>query len=131
MTPESGKIGAYVGYKVSAINPDFKYSFGLGESIMVGAEETWAQTKLTFSIFSSLIKNLIVPATPKDRTEAMGSVGGPIAVGSLFVDLVKSHAGITLVLAITAILSINLGAFNLLPIPALDGGRFVSMVIVE
>jgi regulator of sigma E protease len=30
---------------------------------------------------------------------------------------------------LTAIISVNLGIFNLLPIPALDGGRFVFIML--
>jgi len=51
-------------------------------------------------------------------------VGGPIAIGGLFVQLVSAKVGATVILTVAALLSINLGAFNLLPLPALDGGRF-------
>ncbi|USN59561.1 MAG: site-2 protease family protein [Candidatus Peribacteria bacterium] len=37
--------------------------------------------------------------------------------------------GIIFLLIIGAIISINLGVFNLLPIPALDGGRFAFIVL--
>ena len=33
------------------------------------------------------------------------------------------------VLNITAVISINLGVFNLIPFPALDGGRFLFLII--
>jgi regulator of sigma E protease len=33
------------------------------------------------------------------------------------------------VLNITAVISINLGVFNLLPFPALDGGRFIFLAV--
>ena len=32
-------------------------------------------------------------------------------------------------LNITAVISINLGVFNLIPFPALDGGRFLFLII--
>ncbi len=51
-------------------------------------------------------------------------MGGPIAIGGLFVQLVSAKVGATVILTVAALLSINLGAFNLLPLPALDGGRF-------
>ena len=34
-----------------------------------------------------------------------------------------------MIVLILAIISINLGVFNLLPFPALDGGRFFFMII--
>jgi regulator of sigma E protease len=45
--------------------------------------------------------------------------------------LVENQAPIALILAIMALISVNLGVFNLLPFPALDGGRFVALTIHE
>lgn len=45
--------------------------------------------------------------------------------------MVENQAPAVLILAITALISINLGVFNLLPFPALDGGRFVALTIHE
>lgn len=39
------------------------------------------------------------------------------------------HVPVGVVLAIAALISINLGVFNLLPFPALDGGRFAFLTI--
>jgi len=49
----------------------------------------------------------------------------------MFVDLAKNSVGISVILAIAGLLSVNLGVFNLLPLPALDGGRFVTTSIVS
>jgi regulator of sigma E protease len=43
-----------------------------------------------------------------------------------FVELVKQGSSISLVLVIVALLSVNLGVVNILPLPALDGGRIVT-----
>jgi regulator of sigma E protease len=50
------------------------------------------------------------------------NLGGPVLVART-VHEQATHAGLTGVLKIAAILSINLGLLNLLPIPALDGGH--------
>lgn len=50
------------------------------------------------------------------------NLGGPVLVAQT-VHEQATHAGLIGVLKITAILSINLGLLNLLPIPALDGGH--------
>ena len=49
----------------------------------------------------------------------------------MFVQLTQNSAGFLVILAIAGIISINLAVFNLLPLPALDGGRFVSATIVS
>lgn len=47
----------------------------------------------------------------------------------MFVDLAKVNVPLTVILSIAALISVNLGVFNLLPFPALDGGRFASLTI--
>jgi len=58
---------------------------------------------------------------------SMDNVSGPVGV---IQEVDKAvNGGFRYVLNLMAILTINLGVFNLLPIPALDGGRVVFMVI--
>jgi regulator of sigma E protease len=54
-------------------------------------------------------------------------LAGPIAIAQLTGEVVK--AGISPLLEFTALISINLGIFNLLPIPGLDGGRLIFVLI--
>ena len=56
------------------------------------------------------------------------SVAGPIGIlGVLFPD--ASRMGVETVLLLTAIISLTLAVMNILPIPALDGGRlFVTLL---
>ncbi|GAA0709599.1 RIP metalloprotease RseP [Paraclostridium ghonii] len=56
-----------------------------------------------------------------------GSVAGPIGVISIVADATK--VGIINVLFLAAVISLNLGVLNLLPIPALDGGRLFFLFI--
>ena len=58
-----------------------------------------------------------------------GGVMGPVGTVSLIGDAVRS--GMESLLALAAILSINLGIVNLLPIPALDGGRLIFIEAVR
>lgn len=55
------------------------------------------------------------------------SVAGPIGVIGIVSDAVKM--GIINVMYIGAVISLNLGILNLLPLPALDGGRLVMLFI--
>jgi regulator of sigma E protease len=60
-------------------------------------------------------------------TANLSEVSGPIgiagAVGSAY------SQGITSLLTITALISINLALINIIPIPALDGGRLLFVLI--
>ena len=55
------------------------------------------------------------------------AVSGPVGVAEVVGDAAK--ASIQQFLYIVAVLSINLGVFNLIPFPALDGGRFLFLTI--
>ena len=57
-------------------------------------------------------------------------MSGPVGIVSEVNTAVNSGEGSWLrVLNLTALLTINLGVFNLLPLPALDGGRLLFMII--
>lgn len=56
-----------------------------------------------------------------------GSLGGPVAAGNILVQAAQS--GTQNFLHIAAFLSVIIGVFNLLPIPALDGGRLAFLAV--
>lgn len=127
--PKDGKIGSYVGYNVTDIRKDFRYKYGFLESIKQGGIETYNQSMMTLELLGSLVKKIVTPKVPSDRTEAVNSLGGPIAIGGLFVNLLDAKVAVSVIVLIAALISINLGVFNLLPFPALDGGRFAFLII--
>lgn len=55
------------------------------------------------------------------------AVSGPVGISSAIGDAVSQ--GFASVLYIAVLISINLGVMNLLPIPALDGGRLLTLLI--
>jgi regulator of sigma E protease len=57
----------------------------------------------------------------------MEAVSGPVGVVGVVENVAKQ--GFMNVLYIVCVLTINLGVFNLIPFPALDGGRFVFLAI--
>ncbi len=57
----------------------------------------------------------------------IGAVSGPVGVATAVSDAAKS--GINSVVNLVVIIAMNLGVFNLLPLPALDGGRLLFQVI--
>lgn len=64
----------------------------------------------------------------QDLNYAGDSVAGPIGIlGTLFPQ--AQQAGLTQLVLLTALISLTLAVMNLLPIPALDGGRWFTMAI--
>lgn len=55
------------------------------------------------------------------------SISGPVGVAEVVGDAART--GIVTLLYIVTVLSINLGVFNLIPFPALDGGRLLFLII--
>lgn len=58
----------------------------------------------------------------------LNDLSGPIGVGTVITEAVK-HYSLADILYIVALITINVGVFNLLPIPALDGARFIFLLI--
>jgi regulator of sigma E protease len=72
-----------------------------------------------FAFFGGLVSSSIKP--PADQSQLLDSVSGPIGIFSFLRQTVT--LGAPFVIRLAALLSLAVGIFNLLPIPALDGGR--------
>ncbi|RSJ08324.1 RIP metalloprotease RseP [Streptococcus mitis] len=96
------------------VQPGIKSDF---ISMFVGGFTTAADSALR--ILSEL-KNLIFQPD-------LNKLGGPVAIFKASSDAAKN--GIENVLYFLAIISINIGIFNLIPIPALDGGKIVLNIL--
>lgn len=94
--------------------------YGEGRSLKSIIKHTYYYSKSTVSI---IWKSLIYLVTGKVGVEQMS---GPIGVTSAIGDAAKM--GVKNLLDMCALLALNLGIFNMLPFPALDGGRFVFML---
>lgn len=127
--PVSWKIWCYVGYNITNVNKNFKYKYSFNESIVEWFKETYNESKMTLELLWSLSQKIIRPSNVYERQEAVSSLGWPIAVWNLFVNLVNEKVKFSVILLIWAILSINLWVFNLIPFPALDWWRFFIMLI--
>jgi regulator of sigma E protease len=67
------------------------------------------------------IKKMVVGSIPAD------SIGGPILIFQIYGE--QAEQGFNELIRLTALLSINLGLLNLLPIPVLDGGHIFFFLI--
>ena len=72
-------------------------------------------------LFFQLIKNLIL------KGASMGRITGPVGIAVLTFQMTK--LGLAYVLQFIAIISLNLAILNILPFPALDGGRLLFLAI--
>jgi regulator of sigma E protease len=91
--------------------------FPAGEAIARGSAQCWSVIKLTFL---SLVR-LVERAIPLD------TIGGPIMIVKMAGQ--QAAAGGVNFLAFVALLSVNLGVLNLLPVPILDGGHLAFFLI--
>jgi regulator of sigma E protease len=102
----TGKLGIYPEQGLSKGN--------LFQALALGADYT---ARITWMILDFVAK-MILGQTPAD-------VGGPVRVVS---EIGKAaQVGFFFLLQLSAFLSINLGLFNLFPIPALDGSRILFL----
>lgn len=84
-----------------------------------------------FSGLGSAIAGLVThnqQARENGQTQATAQVGGPVAIMEVLWG--SGSLGINFVLALIALISLTLALMNILPIPALDGGR-LAMVLVS
>ncbi|HEU4055207.1 TPA: RIP metalloprotease RseP [Streptococcus pneumoniae] len=109
VTPEDGQ-GRYL----LGVQPEVKSDF---LSMFVGGFTTAADSALRIL---SALKNLIFQPD-------LNKLGGPVAIFKASSDAAKN--GIENILYFLAMISINIGIFNLIPIPALDGGKIVLNIL--
>ena len=109
VTPEENQ-GRYL----LGVQPGIKSDF---LSMFVGGFTTAADSALRIL---SALKNLIFQPD-------LNKLGGPVAIFKASSDAAKN--GIENVLYLLAMISINIGIFNLIPIPALDGGKIVLNIL--
>ena len=118
--PQTGLIGEYPAIGVSVDQVGI-YREGFFASIKSGLISTLDVTKQTAHAFGKLI-------TDAFRGQAdTANLTGPVGLVSVVGDAQK--VGAVYVILLTAMISINLAVLNLLPFPALDGGRIVIVAI--
>jgi regulator of sigma E protease len=74
--------------------------------------------------FAVIVKSLKMIVTGE---ASMKDIGGPILIAQLAGQ--SAQAGIVALLSFTAIISVNLAFINILPVPGLDGGHILLLLI--
>ena len=116
----TGKPGALVGsVGMGVVVPDIpedrirRQGRNPVEALSAAVERTFALTVFTFKSMWKMVQGLI----------STKNLSGPIAIAQVASSAAES--GFTTWLSFLALLSISLGAINLLPIPVLDGGHIL------
>lgn len=91
--------------------------YGLGESFVVAADKTWQLVSVSIKMIGKLFTGDV----------SVKNLSGPISIaqgaGS------SANYGLVYFLGFLALISVNLGIINLLPLPVLDGGHLLYYFI--
>lgn len=112
ITHEDGTNGVYFDFFVYGLEKNFK-------NIVT---ESFRESLSTARI---IILTLFDMLTGK---YGINDLSGPIGVGTVITEAVSSYT-LAELLSIISLITINIGIFNLIPIPALDGSRFIFLLI--
>jgi regulator of sigma E protease len=118
--PSKNLFGEQKTVGLIGITPEGGYqliSYGPFKAVYHGARRTWEIIDLTLTAVVKLIQRVL----PSD------TIGGPIMIFQLAGK--QANEGLMNFLTLMAVISINLGVFNLFPIPILDGGTLVFLFV--
>ncbi|MBD2017003.1 RIP metalloprotease RseP [Microcoleus sp. FACHB-53] len=110
-----GKIGVQLAPNGDVVR---KRAKNIGEAFSSAADEYQRVVILTAKGFGQLISNF---------GETAEQVSGPVKIVEIGADIARSNAANLFQFA--ALISINLAIINILPLPALDGGQLVFLLI--
>ncbi|QQR82928.1 site-2 protease family protein [Candidatus Peregrinibacteria bacterium] len=113
----SGRLGMEM--TLGLVIPDVKYPFYQApfEAAKEVARLSWETLRMMGTVVHDLITKFSVP----------DGVAGP--VGIFKITQAYTAEGLMALMQLTALLSISLGVINIMPFPALDGGRLLFIVI--
>jgi len=120
VTPELGADGkGKIGVQLAPNGELFKKKAGsILAALTGGAEELQRVTLMIFQGFGQLINNF---------GETAKQVSGPIAIVAMGANIARSD--ISNLFQFAALISVNLAIVNILPLPALDGGQLVFLLL--
>jgi len=106
------RIGATISaWQIRTVEP------GPVESLKLSAERNWEWTKLIVKTLGGLFT----------RETSVKQLMGPVAIGQLSGDAVEQ--GWAQLFGLMAMISLNLGLLNLMPVPVLDGGHIAILAM--
>jgi regulator of sigma E protease len=94
--------------------------YRIDKGIVAGFKEAYYWGEIIFGGVFKMIRGLLTGQVPKD-------VSGPIGMYEA-TSAIKKNQGILAVIHFFGIVSVNLAVVNILPFPALDGGRIIFVI---
>lgn len=111
ITPEKSESNPKIGMIGIQMNNKFEPLSFVGK-LKYGVIQTVSNSLMIFKALGDLITGF-----------SLNKLGGPVMIFKLSESV--SNSGLIAVLSFTAMLSVNLGIMNLIPLPGLDGGKLV------
>jgi len=115
---ESGQ--ARIGIRPTAKSSKFREPAGIGDAASFAVASNYEIIALTGRVFGQLFSG--------QRAVKDAGLAGPVGIVGIIANVVRED-GFAGLVSILAVISLNLGVFNLLPIPLLDGGQIMVLGI--
>lgn len=109
---QDGSSGVYFDFFVYRLEKNF------GNVVSMGFRESSSKARIVLLTIVDIVKGKY----------GLNDFSGPIGVGSVITEAVKTYT-FSDFMSVMAFLSINVGVFNLLPIPGLDGARLIFLIV--
>ncbi len=120
VTPVKGVVGNDYGVGITMLEISIR-KLGFFPAIWEGGKDTVNAVESTAASLWSFIKSAFVAKAN------LGDISGPVGIVSLVSQ--AREFGFGYLLSFTALISVNLAVINLIPFPALDGGRLLFVAI--
>jgi regulator of sigma E protease len=91
---------------------------GPGEAFSAAVQRAWRETGMVFEVLAGLVQRVLSPMV----------LSGPLEIARISQEVAAQ--GFLSFVALLAFISLQLGVFNLLPIPVLDGGQ-ITILLAE
>ncbi|MBE2895024.1 sigma E protease regulator RseP [Spirabiliibacterium falconis] len=122
ITPElNSQNKPYIGFAPTVKPLPAQYrselKYGMLDALLHAAEKTWQLSAVTVKLVGKLITGDI----------SLKNIGGPIAIAQGAG--ISSEIGLLYYLSFMALISVNLGIMNLIPLPVLDGGHLLFLAV--
>ena len=121
VTQDEGKtirlLGVYSFVEVQKLNAVHTQSKGIFGSVKFALVRSWDAVKKTVDGFVKLLTNQV----------SLKAIGGPLSIGKVAHD--SFNTSLSYFFQLMALISVNLGVINLFPIPVLDGGHILFIIL--
>ena len=113
---EQGNFGVVLSQRIL----DGTVSLPVGTAFVEAGKEMWILTVGTLDMLGKLVSDMVSEKRIPDE------IGGPVRIADVTHDFVQL-GDLMMLLQFTALISLSIAIMNILPLPALDGGRLVFL----